>query len=341
MGFKFTQLGRPFRTLELSGNAAPHGRPRVGPVATPEQRLRENEVYLAGSDEPVVHIFGQRREPIKIHGRFRSRRLGGPGTAMLKHEEVKRFFSDQQTFQMVWEDFVDVVGLMVGYVPKIESENEIEYEIEVKVIRDNLDPPPQPPVKVRAPADIVNQLIAAIATKDDLPLVPPTLKGSVSDVLDGLVGSLNSATAALVAASVDIDSFVTSTVTSLRRFRAGLGQTAVAISNVRHTYDDLLASAALESEDATQSQKFWDLQAAWASGALEAERLIAEADRQAAQAQRSTTLAFHEAGAGDTWESISGRWFNGSPARAKDIREANGVPAGTDPVPGTIYLVPR
>ena len=65
-------------------------------MATPEQRLRESEVFLPGSDEPVVHIFGQRREPIKIHGRFRSRRLGGPGTAMLKHEEVKRFYGDRR-----------------------------------------------------------------------------------------------------------------------------------------------------------------------------------------------------------------------------------------------------
>jgi len=340
MGFKFTQLGRPYRTLELSGNAAPHGRPRIGPVATPEQQLREAEVYLPGSDEPVVHIFGQRREPIKIHGRFRSRKLGGPGTAMLKHEEVKRFFSDQQIFRMTWEDFVDVHARMTVYTPKIESEDEIEYEIEVKVLRDLLDPPPQPPVKPRPPADIVNQLIAAIAMKDDLPKVPPTLRGSLSDTLDSLVGSLNSASASLVAASNDVDSFVTGTVTSLKRLRAGLGQTAVAISNLRHTYDNLEAEIALESDDATQKQKFWDLQAAWEAGALDAERLIAEAEREAAKAERGNLLGLHEAGEGDTWESMSTRWYK-TAGRAQDIRDANGVDAGQNPVPGTTYVIPR
>lgn len=340
MGFKFVQLGRPNRTLELSGNAAPHGRARVGPVVVPEQRLRESEVFLAGSDEPVVHIFGQRREPIKIHGRFRSRRLGGPGTAMLKHEEVKRFFSDKQVFRMTWEDIIDVHGLMTAYVPKIESEHEVEYEIEVKVMRDLLDPPPQQVVKPKPPGDLTKQILLAIAGKDLLPYEPPTLKGSIVDLIDSLVSTLNSASAELVSASNDVDSFATGTITALKRFRAGLGQTAVAISNLRHTYDNLEAAVALENEDATQQQRFWDVQSAWASNANEAERLIAEAEREAAKAERGTLLALHEAGDSDTWESISIRWFQ-TPEHSRAIREANGVDVGVQPVPGTLYVVPK
>lgn len=335
----FTQLGGPKRMLELAGYAAPFGRPRKGAVIEPEHRVRESEAYLPGSDEPVIHIFGLRREPIKMHGRFRDSK-SGPGFALAQHEEVKQFVNDQQVCRVTWDDIYDIHGLVVRYTPKIESPAEIEWELEIKVLKDLLDAPAKPAIEVRGPGALVDQLLAALQLKDKLPYTPPTMRGSVTDALAQLVGTLNSSTAALVHASEEIDSFATATFASLRRLRGGLGQVRVAVNNVRNTYDNMLVSAALESESINQSQPFWDLQAAWAASSLDALRLIAQAEREAAKAERGRVLALHEAGEDETWESIATRWY-GTSERADEIRDANGVQPGLEPTPGVVYFVPR
>lgn len=335
----FQQLGRPNRRLALSGRSAPHGRARKDVIVTPEQRIRESEAMLPGSDEPVIHVFGQRREPIKFHGRLRDSG-NGKGFAHRKYEEIASFVGDQQICRITWDDVIDIHGLIVAFVPKIEAKYEIEYELEIKVIRNLLDPQIAPVVPVKGPADITNQILDSLKLKDKLPFEPPTLKGSVVDLLNAMVGDVNSASAVLVEASNDIDSFATGTIAALQRFRAGLGQLNVAVSNLRGTYDNMLVQTALENETANQAQPWWDLQAAWADSSLEAIRLMAAAEREAAKAEQGQLLALHEAGDGDTWQSIAIRWY-GSGERAGEIRRANGVDEGLEPTPGTVYFVPR
>jgi hypothetical protein len=338
---RFLQIeGDSPKVLELAGHAAPHGRPRKEPVAETEKRVRESEVYLPGGNVPVRHIFGKREEPITMKGRFRDS-LGGAGFAKAKHDEVTAFVDDARLCEVIWDDLLDVHGLITSYRRGIESPHEFTYEIEVKVDRDlltNADAPRVPDTK--GPKAITDQIIAALAIKDKLPTTPPTLRGSVVDLLNSLVGTVNGATAALVNASNDIDSFVTGTVTALKRLRGGLAQTRVAVQNLRSTYDGLRVTAAIESESANESLIFSDIQSTWAANSLEAMRLIAVADREAAIAEQGRVLALHDAAIDETWESIATRWY-GSAARADEIRLANGVPAGTDPVPGTVYLVPR
>lgn len=337
---RFLQIeGASPKALELEGHAAPHGRPRKEAVAETESRTRMATVRLPGTDVPVRHIFGGLNEPIKMKGRFRDS-LGGLGFAKAKHDEVQSFFDDHRLCEVIWDDLLDVHGIMTGYRRGIESPSEFTYEIEVEVDRDLLAGHVSQVPSVKAPADLTNQIMAALKLKDSLPKEPAALKGSVADLLGGLVGVVNSATGALVQASNDIDSFATATVTQLQRFRAGLAQARVAVQNLRGTYDSLVITDALMNESADQSQPFWDLQSAWAASSLEALRLMAAASREAAIAEQGTILAFHTAAVGETWESISKRWFDGSAARAGDIRAANGGPQG-DPVPGTTYLVPR
>jgi hypothetical protein len=338
---RFLQIeGDSPKTLELAGHAAPHGRPRKEAVAETDNRTRMSTVRLPGTDIPVRHIFGGMHEPIKMKGRFRDA-LGGLGFAKAKHDEVEAFVNDRRLCEVIWDDLLDVHGIITSYRRGIESAGEFPYEIEIEVDRDLLAGHESKVPESKSPADLTNAIIAALKLKDDLPKKPQALRGSIADALGGLVGIVNSATAALVHASNDIDSFVTANVTQLQRLRAGLAQTRVAVQNLRGTYDSLVITVALETESADQSQPFWDLQSAFQASSLEALRLIAEASRQAAIAEQGTILAFHTAAVAETWESISARWFEGSSSRAGAIREANFVPVGADPVPGTTYLVPR
>lgn len=339
-GVKLVQLGKPHRTLGLFGNAAPHGRPRKGPVVTPEQRLRESETYLPGSDEPVVHVFGQRREPILMHGRWRDAK-SGKGFAQAKMEEMASFFSDKQVCRVTWDDLLDFHGLLTRFTPKIESKGEVEWELEIKVLRNLLDLQDTPAVQIKGPKDITNQILASLKLKEQVPFVPATLRGSVVDTLSGLVSIVNSASAFLVDAANDFDAFATGSITALRRFRAGLGQLRVAVNTLRGTYDNMVVMVALESESADESQPFWDLKSAWSASSLESLRLIAQAEREAAKAEQGRLLALHEAKLGETWESMARRWYAGSEERAGEIRDANGVDAGTEPIPGVIYRIPR
>jgi hypothetical protein len=337
---RFLQIeGDSPKALELAGHAAPHGRPRKEPVVETEDRVRQSVVRLPGGDVPVRHIFGGLNEPIKFKGRFRDS-LGGAGFAKAKHDEVTAFFGDKRLCEVIWDDLLDVHGLMTSYKRGIESPGEFTYEIEVEVDRDLLHAFKAYTPFLKSPKDITNQIIAALALKDKLPKTPPTLKGDIVDLLNSLVGTVNGATAALVHASEDIDAFATGTVTALQRLRAGLAQTRVAVQNLRSTYDSLLVTAALERESANESQVFADIQSTWSANSLEAMRLIAEADREAAKAAQGNLLALHTAAIGETWESIAERWYKSS-ARADDIRNANGATAGNEPVPGTLYIVPR
>lgn len=326
------------RVLILADHAAPHGRPRQEPVVSPEQRIRQAATYYTGSKRPTRHIFGSKLEPITLKGRLTDRR-GTKGFAQAKHEEIKRFVDEAQLVQVTWDDILDCTGLIVRYLPGFESKGEITYELEVECDEDLLDPEPTNIPVVKAPASLVKDILSQLKAKDKLPFEPPTLKGSVSDVLNGMVSDLNSASALLVDASNEIDSFATATVTAIQRFRAGLGQTKVAVGNLRRTYDNSTVEMALENESATESQQYWDLQSQWTTSSLEAERLIAEADRAAALAEQGQLLALHTAALDETWESISEFWFR-TADRAEDIRVANGVPAGQPPVPGTTYFVP-
>lgn len=337
---RFLQLeGDSPKTLELAGHAAPHGRPRKEPVAEDTLQLRQRSVYLPGGSQPVRHIFGDKKEPLTFKGRFRDS-LGGAGFAKAKNDEVTAFVRDKRLCEVIWDDVLDVHGIIDRYTRGIESPSEFTYEIVVEVDRDLFAANKAFTPLMKGPKDITDAIIESLKLTKVIPKTPPTMKGSVVDLLNSLVGQVNSATGALVRASNDIDSFVTGTVTALQRLRAGLAQTRVAVQNLRSTYDSLLVTVALERESANESQVFADVQSTWSANSLEAMRLIAEADRAAALAEQGRILAFHDAAIGDTWEGIAVQWY-GSAQRADQIRTANGVDAGVEPTPGTVYTVPR
>jgi hypothetical protein len=338
----FEQLGGKKRRLELARSAAPHGRPRQGAMATDGITIRQSERRYGGDGPPTRHIFGAMFEPYELQGRF-SDIYEGAGFAKSKTEEVRAFVMDQQPVRLIWEDLISIEGFIDEFMPGRESRGEVEWKMKIRVDIDFLageliEPAPDVPT----PADFVNQMLLAIAIAKEKALeVPPTLKGDIFDALNILVGAVNSASAGLNQIADQIDSFATALVSSLRRFRAGLGQFRTAAIKFRNTYEHLTAQLALDSQNSEDKLAFWDAQATVGRAMAQALQQAARADRAAILAERGLIAGVITAQTGDTWEKLSKRAYSGNGGRGDEIRAANEVPAGADPKPGTSYLVPR
>jgi hypothetical protein len=341
----FTQLGGSQRVLVLADHAAPHGRPRVRPVVEPSMEIREETTYYSGNNPPTRHLFGMSYGSFKLDGRF-SDLYGGDGFARKKLDDVRTFVFGQQPCSIQWDDLVSVTGLIKNFKHGIESGGEITWEFEVLVDQDALLQPDTkellgPRLYLDNVAELSQQLTDAQKQMAELQAVPK-MRGSIFDLIGSLISSVNSATASLVNVAGQIDSLATAPFQLLRRFRDGLGQVMTAVSDLRNTYDNLTIDLTLESEaDAEACQRFWDTQAGWGDSSLKAMQLALQAEQSAALAEQGAILALYTARDGDTWELISRRFYGGSATRAKDVRDANGLDAGANPIAGTIYFIPR
>lgn len=338
--FTLQQLGGDRLKLELADHAAPHGRPRDKPVFEQEDVFRIESTYYPGTPTPTRHEFGLKFEPIKLDGRFRDA-LGGKGFARNKMDEVRRFAAGLQLCTLTWDDALSVICIITRVKRGVESKGEIVWEIEIEIDEDlflGRGNPITPEVK--GPDELAKRIQSLLSRTKDLPYTPPTIKGSIGDQLMLLAGAVGNATSQLVDASRQIDSFVNAPFQALTRFRAALGLVRVSVSNLRGTYDHLTTEAALQAQETEDAQEFWNVQAAWSESSLKALQEAARAERAAARVQQGRILLFYAAADGDTWESIAIAAY-GAPDRAREIQAANGVPVGQNPVPGTIYMVPR
>ena len=333
----FEQLTGNQESLELVGHGAPHGRPRQDPVLRETTRLRADEVYYTGNDVPTRHIFGQRREPFELKGRW-SDYYGGQGYAQAMRERAKAFFGQAQVCRITWADVVSVIGIVEEQNYGIEAAGEVEWSLTIAVDSDDFLEDPAELPDPRTPATYVNRIILALEEGlegiDDLPL-----EGSVFDAVDSLVSSINGVSAELNKVADQINDFADSSVALLRRFRAGIGQFRTALNKLRNTYDDFQADLALERGRADSELQFWSSQSKLGASSTHALAELAEADRAAQLAERGKIRTIHFAQEGDTWESLSRKYYN-DPGRAGDIQEANSVGAGEPPEPGAPYQIP-
>lgn len=338
----FTQVTAQQKTLKLDGWDAPHGRPRMKPIVEDGVESRHKRTYYSGNDEPTRHIFGTKLKDLELSGRFMDR-YGGPGYARTKAEYAKAFADDKIPVLITWGQNVAVTGYIAEFTPKRESEAEIAWEMKVEVDVDHLLQSSKIRGDAQAPApeafvDVMSLLmVQALVPVEDQ---PDAFKGSFFDSLDSIVVGLTSAFATLANVALAMSSFEDSLVGDLRRFRAGLGQFKTALIIFRDTYQDFRSETALEGDNAAEQLSFARLQSASAVASMQLMFQIAEADRQAQIAERGKILGFYEAKEGDTWEGIS-RQVYGSITRSTDLREANGIAPGVDPVAGTTYAIPR
>jgi len=335
----FEQLGGDKLRFELGAHAAPHGRPRQGAVVTQKHIYRQATYRYQGRSLPTRHVFGSSNAPAKINGRWRDRR-GGEGFARAKHREAQAFFEAQQNVRITWGDVYSVVGFVSEYEWAPESAHEILYEITFEVDEDLFLGSAAVIPERKRPENLSAAILANSALLDAVTKTPDTMTTSVFDLLDSLVGAINTASAFVLEVTDRIDSYATAQVQALARLRSGLEQYSVAVDNLRSTYDRLTGNEALESEDTDNAQAFWEARAIWSADALRVMFEVAAAEREASIAQAANVKEIRTAGDGDTWESFAFAAY-GSAERADEIREANDVPAGSNPVPGTDYFIPR
>jgi hypothetical protein len=336
----FEQLGGERKTLVLSDHAAPHGRPRQKPVVETELEQRNDKVYYAGNSVPTRHLFGVSESNQKLVGRF-SDAFGGLGFARRKRLEVEGFWRDAQSCTATWDDLVSVSCFIERVKFGLESGGEITWEMELMIDQSDLvDIPGQVKITgILGPQDITRQINQAITDMHKLVKVPG-MRGSVFDSISSLISNVAAVTSALNQVAGQIDSFANAPFQLLNQLRAALDQFRTAVTALRTTYDDLTVHLALENDNAQSWQQFFDVQSAWAASSLEAIRLALAAERASALAQQGNIKELYTAKDGDTWDQISRIAYGGSADRAEDIRKANSVEAGANPVPGTTYMVP-
>lgn len=336
--FHFSQLGGDRLELSLAGAFAPHGRPRQGAVVTDALSVRNTEVYYPGNSVPTRHLFGTREEAWEIEGRF-SDRNGGAGYAKTLTEYIKRFVADQQQVAIAWDGIVAATGFIEMFSPGREAEAEIAWKMTIKIDEDLLRV-----VRTAQPAEadpktyvlnIQDYIDEAWDTALD---IPPTLKVGLLDSLGSLIGSINSAFAAVANIADQINSFQQGLVSELRRLRAGLRQLRTSMIKARNAYGDLVAGTAVVSSNPDDSLAFWNAQGTTGTAMLKAIIEIERMDAAAREAERGKIKGVYVAGDGDTWEGIAQQTL-GDAGRAADVRQANG--ATGNPVPGTEYIIPR
>lgn len=340
--WSFQQLGGERKLLTLEGRAAPHGRPRKGPVVTDAIKLRRERILYPGMvGPPTTHIFGVTWEDWELKGRFMDKFLGR-GEVRQRIDAWQAFVADAERCSITWGDIVFTTGYVDKFVAERESEEECAYTIVLCVDGKPLNAFASPTLRATTPPGLA--ALVAIQAEDILhqPTAPRAvgkLKPSFVDSLDDTVSSINSFSAAIVQVAGEIDDFATGTLDQLERLRAGVKQTRTAVLKMRATLETTENESA-QLARSSSSDIIWirtrtDLD-------VSSTRLLAlldEMDREAEIAQRGRILTIYVARGQDTWESISTKFYGG-PTGAGIIRDANGVQYGELPIPGRDYQIP-
>ena len=333
----FVQLGGERKSLSLADHAAPFGRAHKDELVTDTVTVRETEVYCAGSNVPVRHIFGLRNEPWEFHGRF-SDYWGGAGFAAAKTAEVKRFVAAAQPVRIAWNDQLSAKGLIKSFEPKRETDREVEWKLTVLIDSDDLLGQVLKIPTQRQPTDYTNQMLL-FSTEIQEAYQDMPLKQGVFDFLDSLISNVSTVTGFAVSVAQELQSFESGFIGTLRRFRTAVGQITTAVSIARNAIDSIPVDLAIERANYQATFAFLAGQSIISDSAISMLALADEADKQAAIAERGKVLAIHEAKGGETFESIATKYY-GSAARAGDIRDANGVAKGQPPEAGQLYSIP-
>ena len=332
----FRQLGGPNKRLVLSGWSAPFGRQRKAPVVVDETTIRQKSTYYPGTDAaPTRHIFGIKYEPWELNGRFMDTD-GGKDYARRQVDFVKDFVRDQQQLSIAWGDILLVGGFIDKFAAARESEQHVAWKMHVLVDEDYGSLPASAQPSVVSPKTYLPDL-AKVAVP--LPTKPPILKPSLLDSLDNMVSSFNSAIANLVNIVNSVDSFERAILGDVKRLRAGIGQVRTAALTLRNTISSIQTNSLLISRSAGSDIQGLSYIAQTDVDLVRTLGRIAELDRQAEIAERGKATTSYVVQLGDTWESLSTKFFN-SPDKAAKLREINAAKYGAQPEPGSSIKVP-
>jgi hypothetical protein len=333
----FKQLKGDLNNLTLDGWDAPFGRPRKEPVVKEGLNIRMSENYYAGSSVPTRHIFGKKYENFEINGRFRDKVPGhGSGYAKNKSKEVKDFVNQQQLCSIIWPGVVHVEGIISNFSTEIESPGEIVWRMTIKIDKDNLSNSTTTKPKATTPANHSNKINQFFKTAFDNVKKIPKLKGNLLDLLDSIVSLVTTVAGQLTSITDQIASFESATFGELGRLISVLGTMRQLCIQLKDLFLDVpieLQSLSQRADDQIYlliTKSFSDTSIL----SILEEMANFESDIEQARAGRLRTT--YIALQGDTWESISIKFYNTSD-RAKDLKDANdGI---EKPIVGVEYFI--
>jgi hypothetical protein len=335
--WKFAQVGGDQDTFTLSGWSAPFGRARQGAVVKTTLKVRTERVYYPGSNSPTRHVFGSKEDDWELKGRWRDRALG-KGGAQAKARAAKLFVGAFQPVQISWGDILVYTGFIAELELGNESESEIEWTFRIEIDSDDTT---TSSTTIHGPSvgdfsgalgDALNELSGAIAL--------PKLPGSLGDVMDSAVDAFRSATGSVRSAIDQVASFKDATFAQINRAVSGVSELRGAGIELREAFLSIPSDAHGVGQRASDIVKLQAAQTSVEDQIRASLSVGAQIERGAELARIGRIKATFVAGDGDTWEAVSSRVY-GSPDRAGDLREANNVSPGQNPVPGTMYLIPR
>ena len=337
----FTQVAGDQKVLTLAGESAPHGRPRASPVVEDEMGLRDATVYYPGNPRPTRHVFGEIHNDWVLTGRFSDRFLG-PGGAKAMIEEIKGFIADEQQVTIAWGDILAATGLVRRIKPSRESESEVGWTLTVGIDGDDALPPAAPQPAAVAPGAKVGQLAGGLDAINGLSDLPGDL-GLAPDFLDSLsnlVSEINSISASVLSIADDISNFETAVAGDLNRFRAGLQQFQTAALTIQATLESAENDFSFGQSSSLSEDQWHATRTEAEYQALAMAALLADIDRDVEIIQQGQQQTTYVATTGDTWESLSTRYFGG-PSKADALRKANGAQYGAQPQAGRLLQIPQ
>ncbi len=347
----FEQLGGQRKTIVLTGSAAPHGRPRQKPVVKDGLKLRAQVTRYPGySGDPTRHLFGTERDDIVLIGRWMDHQLFGDpagtgarrNTARILVDTWEAFISDQQQVRVSWGDTVAYIGVIDKLVTGWESETQVAWELHILVDRKISEKQaPAAATPTQPPHQFAKEFAKFFAKRrKSLEQTVPDWDPTVLDLVNGLFQTVAVATSQLVKISNAYDDFEKQTFSQLQRLRLAVHEVKTAYLNFRDTTDSFQLDGVLFARSAKADvnwMQFRSQEAAESSVFLD---LLNELARHAELAQRGKNNTSTTAVMGDTWESISTRLLN-NPFGANDIRKANNITFGAQPVVGKVYRIPK
>lgn len=337
----FTQVAGDRKVLTLAGESAPHGRPRVSPVVEDEMGLRDVAVYYPGNPRPTRHTFGEIHTDWSLSGRFSDRVLG-PGGAKAKTEQIKAFIRDEQQVTIAWGDILAATGLVRRVKPSRESESEIAWTLTIGIDGDDALPPALPQHAALDPGSKLGKLGTGLSAFNGLLSMPGDLGLSTNflDSLSDLVSQINGLSASVLSIADGISNFETAVAGDLNRLRAGLQQFQTAALTLQETLESAQNDVAFPAASSVSENQWQAARAEASYQALAVAALLADTDRDVEVIQQGRQQTTCIAVAGDTWESLSTRFYGG-PSKADVLRKANGAQYGARPHAGRLLQIPQ
>jgi len=336
------------KTITLEGYAAPFGRPRQKPVVKDKLELRNSRVQYPGSDNVTRHVFGTKRPPITLAGRWMDKFLGEGRS----EELINRFedlVQDGRLCAVSWGNIVSYIGLPVSIEIDRESATQVAWTLEIDVDRrqDTRTVSDIPQLRSNQTiGDKVQELLLESQLKDwvstgiiSQPGGGPELKPQLFDSVGDILGNIGTATSQVAKYANQVDDFEKASVNTLQQFRANIHQIKTGYVALTDTMSAIPIDASLFIRQADDDIKFLTFQNKTEYDSLILLQILADLERDTNRIETGLSTTSYTARDGDTWEFMATKFYADA-GKSDIIRQANGIRYGERPSAGRTYLVP-